>query len=113
MAKSGIAYAAIKPPGILMSTPSMSRRRVMWFFVASPIWGVALAFLLAPLGGPPATLALLVAAAGTCVGLVMVATNADWTGVGRFMLAAIYAMAAMFVLFFGGWGAAMVARGGG
>lgn len=93
--------------------PGSRRNGSLVFWLLSPIWGLALAFLLAPLGTGPSSAALFIAIGGTLGGAAMLESRPEGNRASRFLIAMVYLGAAAFVLFFGGWGVGMMARGGG
>jgi hypothetical protein len=84
------------------------------FWLASPLVGLATSFLLATMGlGEAAAAALFAAAGGGLIAVGAILNRPMGSRAGRTVLALVYMGAGAFVLFFGGWGAMMVARGGG
>jgi hypothetical protein len=78
----------------------------------APIWGLLLAFALAPLGGI-AEIALLAAAGGALLTTNFLLTNRDWPWPVRLAFGGIYAVVASLIVLSGGWSVAIMLRGGG
>jgi hypothetical protein len=90
-----------------------SARRSLLFWMASPVWGLALAYAGGALLPALASIFLLVAVVGTCVATGKLLSLPDYSGCSRTLGGLAYLGGASFVLFIGGWGVAMMVRGGG
>jgi hypothetical protein len=98
--------------GMREDQAASNARRSLLFWIWSPAWGLGLAYLGALLLAPLAMIFLLVAVAGTCVATAKLLSLPDYSGCSRVLGGLSYLAGASLVLFFGGWGVAMVARGG-
>jgi hypothetical protein len=121
-AQSPLPPAWTKPAPPVASATTMSATSpdrtmgttALCFWVASPVLGLLVSFLFAVSGLGDAAAASLFAALGGALIAVGAILNRDGVpGATKTLLALVYMGAVAFVLFFGGWGAMMVARGGG
>jgi hypothetical protein len=88
-------------------------RKSFTFWMLSPLLGLALSYLFAIVGlAELAALALFGAAGGVLVAVAAIFIRSNMTIAGRILIALTYMGGAVVVLFFGGWGAMMIAGGG-